>query len=193
MAHITSIGASIFTDLSIAVGSAVVPATYDAAGFAALFATEDPTPLASPVAGGFARILNVRDFPAMGAPANIVKVPVYGAKQSRQIQGQRDAPNLEITINYVASDWDITTGFGALVGDGVSRALRFSLLNNDSLGATAATKYASTALGLGTVENSSFYFVGRIESLLVKPSLTDATTATLALSMQSEFYGAYTS
>jgi hypothetical protein len=194
MAHVSSLGASIFSDLSLAVGTAIVPATYDVAGFQALFATADTGTVSdAAIAGGFLRISNVRDFPAIGAPANIVKVPTYGAKQSRQIQGQSDAPNLELTINYVAADWDKTVGLGFFVADGISRAFRFTLMNRDSLGVTAATKYASVALGLGTVENSQWFFVGRMEALIVKPSLTDATTATLTFSMQSEFYGAYTS
>ena len=193
MAHISSLGASIYTDLAMAVGTSLLPATYDAAGFHALFATADTGTVSdAAIAGGFLRIQKIRDFPAMGSPANIVKVPVYGSKQSRQIQGQSDAPNMEITINYVAADWDKTTGLGLFVGDGVTRAFRLALLNSDSAGATAATKYASTALGLGTVQNSLFYFTGRIEALVIKPSLTDATTATLTFSMQSEFFGTYT-
>ena len=189
MAHISSIGAGLFSDLSVAVGTALVPATYDATGFAALFSTIDTTPIATPVAGGFFRISNVRDFPEMGTPPNIVKVPVYGQKQSKTIQGQADAPQLAINLNFVSSDWDKTTGLGALVGDGVTRAFRFSLLGSDP---GAAATWASSSAGYGTRENTVYYWVGKMEALLVKPALTDAITATLTLSISSDFYGAYT-
>jgi hypothetical protein len=197
MAHINSMGVALYTDLAIAIGTSIVPATMDDTGFKALFATADTGTLDdAAIAGGFVRILNVREFPAMGTPPNIIKVPVFGSKQSQQIQGQADAPSLEITLNYVPSDWspnaDPVRGLSKFVNDGITRAFRFSLMNSDSAGVTAATKYASLPLGLGTVQNSVYYWTGRMEALLVKPSLTDATTATLTLSMQSDFYGAYT-
>lgn len=92
-------------------------------------------------------------------------------------------------MNSVPSDWDATTGLGVMVGDGVTRAYRFTLLNADP--GSAAT-WASSSAGFGAKEHSVYYWVGKMEALLVKPSLTDATTATLTLSIQSDFYGAYT-
>lgn len=197
MTHISSIGAGMFSDLSMCVGSSLVPATYDTTGFAALFTALDATPLASAVAGGFVRIPDVREFPAMGTPPNIVKVPVYGQAQSQTIQGQADAPQLELTLNYVPSLWDRTSGLGAFVGDNIKRAFRFTLLNSDpTTSATwvagAATNWASSSVGFGGRENTIYYWVGKMEALLVKPSLTDATTATLTMSIQSDFYGAFT-
>jgi hypothetical protein len=205
MAHINSIGAAIYTDLSVYVGtvtagkaetSGAVPATYDAAGFTGMFSTVTSVPK-------YARIPNVREFPAIGAQPNIVNVPVYGQKQSQSIGGQSDAPSLEITINYLPSEWSKnTTGtspadtLGNMVGDGVSRVWRFTLLASDPTGSTTPTatqsKYDSNIGGLGTVQNSQFFFRGKLESLLVTPNLTDATTATIAISVQSDFYGAYT-
>jgi hypothetical protein len=202
MSHINSLGAAMYTDLSVATGvitaNASVPATApvmpadpsDITGFSALFNDETTA-----VAGSFRRVKDVRDFPSIGTPANIVNVPTYGSKTSRTIQGQADAPSLEVTINYVPADWAkgaSGTVLGNMVGDGQSRVWRFTLLTIDSKGATIASKYASSAGGLGTVPNSQFFFYGKLESLLVNPSLTDATTATLAFSLQSEFYGAYT-
>ena len=189
MAHISSIGAGLFSDLSVSCGTSLVPATYDTTGFAALFTTIDTTPISTPIAGGFVRITNVRDFPEMGTPPNIVKVPVYGQKQSKTIQGQSDAPQLQLTLNYVASDWDRTTGLGVMVGDGVTRAFRFTLMGADP---GAAATWASSSAGYGTKENTVYYWVGKIEALLVKPALTDAVTATLTLSISSDFYGAFT-
>jgi len=191
MAHITSIGAAMFTDLSVATGTVTAgvaaapqPGSFDESGFEALFATE------SSALGGFTRITNVRDFPAIGTPANIVNVPVYGSTTSQTIQGQADAPSLEVTINYIPNDWAKGGVLGNMVGDSIQRAWRFTLLQTDSKGA-GLTKYATTTDGLGTVPNSSFYFIGKLESLLVTPSLTDATTATLAFSIQSKFYGPF--
>ena len=159
MAHISSIGAGLFSDLSVVCGTALIPATYDSTGFAALFTTIDATPIASPIAGGFFRITNVRDFPEMGTPPNIVKVPVYGQKQSKTIQGQADAPQLAINLNFIASDWDRVTGLGAMVGDGITRAFRFSLLGADP-GSTAT--WASSNAGYGAREHTSRLLVRRV-------------------------------
>lgn len=196
MAHISSIGAGIFSDLSIAMpASPPVLNTLDtAAEFQALFATEIPSQGGTKAANTFVRVSNVRSFPAMGTPANIVKVPTYGQKTSSSIQGQADAPQLEVDMNFVAADWAKDAGtvlLGNAIGDGVQYVCRFTLLNSDSTG-TGVTKYASTAAGLGTVANSQYYWVGKLEALLVTPSLTDATTAKLSMSIQSSFFGAYT-
>ena len=186
MAHISSIGAGMFSDLSVANLAGVAPATYDAAGFAALFTTETSISDATPVSGEFIRIKNVREFPAMGTPPNIVNVPTYGQKSSQQVQGQSDAPSMEITINYVAADWAADKALGKMVGDGKQYAFRFALLNAEPTG------YATSAGGIGTVENSLYYWLGKLEAMLVNPQLTDANTATITLSIQSKFYGAFT-
>jgi hypothetical protein len=196
MAHISSIGAGMYSDLSIAMPStAPTFSTLDsAAEFQALFATEIESAGGTKAANTFVRIKNVREFPAMGTPANVVNVPVYGSKTSRQIQGQADAPSLEITLNYISADWaDETTNLlGSAVGDGNQYVFRFALLNTEPTGTTLNTRYSSTVGGLGTVQNSQYYWIGKIEALLVTPQLTDANTATLTLTMQSDFYGAFT-
>jgi len=204
MTAITSIGAALYTDLSVYVGTITSgkaeatgtrPATYDSTGFQALFATATSTPK-------FAKLNNVREFPAVGSPANIVNVPIYGQKISQSIGAQADAPTLEVTINYVPSDWTAGSGttpestLAAMVGDGISRVWRFTLMNADATGSATATatqsKYDSNIGGLGTTQNAQYFFLGRMESLLVTPSLTDATTAKISISLQSQFYGAYT-
>lgn len=193
MAHISSIGAGIFSDLSIAAPSTVpLFANLDTQSeFDALFATEIASAGGVKAAATFVRVANVREFPSIGAPANVVNVPVYGQKFSQTIGGQADAPSLEITLNYVATDWAPGTILGGLVDSGTQAVFRFSLLNSEPTLATAA-KYASTAAGLGSVQNSNYYWIGKMESLLVNPQLTDANTATLTLSIQSKFFGAYT-
>ena len=145
-------------------------------------------------ANTFVRIKNVREFPAMGTPPNVVNVPTYGSKTSQQIQGQSDAPSMEITMNFVAADWAKEVGnlLGNMVGDGIQYVFRFTLLNSEPKG-SGDTKYSSTALGLGTVENTQYYWIGKIEALMVTPQLTDANTATITITIQSPFYGAYTS
>jgi hypothetical protein len=50
----------------------------------------------------------------------------------------------------------------------------------------ASLDTANTALAYG---NTEFYFRGKIEAILVNPALTDATTATVTLSAQSDFFG----
>ncbi len=184
MAHISSIGAGMYSDLSVCTSTTLVASALSAvnagsgeeAAFKAAFATTTT----------FSRITNVREFPAMGTPPNVVNVPVYGQKTSSQIQGQSDAPSMEITINYVPSEWASGTALGELVADGKQYAFRFSLLNSEPDG------YATATTGLGTVQNSQYFWIGKVDALQVTPQLTDANTATLTITMQTEFFGAYT-
>lgn len=195
MTHISSIGAGMFSDLSIAM-PATAPSfsTLDTESeFEALFATEIDSIGGTKAANTFVRVKNVREFPAMGTPPNIVNVPTYGQKSSQQIQGQSDSPSMELTLNFVPADWadEVTNLLGSAVGDGNQYAFRFALLNSEPTG-TGATKFASTVAGLGTVQNSCYYWVGKIEAIQVNPQLTDANTATITISIQSPFYGAWT-
>jgi len=172
MAHISNLGAGIFTYLDIFTGT--VPAGTDtAAECAALFVGSTPgTPDATHV-----RLPSVREFPSIGTPANIVNVPVYGQNTSSQVQGQSDAPTLEVTVNYVPSDM---TAFHTLIGQKV--AFRFLMT------ATACTPAAGSGSTLANA-NTEFYFIGKVEAILVNPALTDSNTATVTLSAQSDFFG----
>ena len=198
MAHISSIGAGMYSDLAVATPStdmtaAQLAALDTATEFQALFANEIDSIGGTKAAGTFVRIENVREFPAMGTPPNVVNVPVYGSATSQQIQGQADAPSMEITLNFVAAEWakEASNILGSMVGDGIQRVFRFSLLNTEPTG-SGATKFASTVGGLGTVQNSQYYWIGKVEALQVTPQLTDANTATITLTIQSDFFGAYT-
>ena len=193
MTHISSIGAGMFSDLSICVDSAQIATALAApteANLKLCFANElanGSAPTAS--TGEFIRIKNVREFPAMGTPPNVVNVPGYGSKTSSQIQGQADAPSMELTLNYIGTDWqDAANYLGEMVGDGVKRLFRFSLMNNMPNGYSSA----NGATGLGSVENSQYFWFGKIEALQVTPQLTDANTATITITIQSELYGAFT-
>jgi len=175
MAHISSVGAGLFTTLCL---NKVVQASVPGTGLAADWHTLFDTAIERTSIG------NVRDFPSMGTPPNIVKVPGFGAKQSKQVQGQADAPQLEVTVNYIPLDW-VDGGAGTLgyaLSSKIIYAFRFALMNADP---------GAAATGLAT-DNSCYYWLGRIEAVSVKPALTDATTATVTLSMQSDFYGAFT-
>jgi hypothetical protein len=81
-----------------------------------------------------------------------------------------------------------------MVGDGVKRVWRLTLMTAplSVTGTSTLGAYDSVAGGLGSKENTQFYFHGKLESMLITPSLTDGTTATLSFSIQSDFYGAYT-
>jgi hypothetical protein len=101
---------------------------------------------------------------------------------------------MEITINYIPSVWAKGTVLGNLVGDGLIHAFRFSLLNSKPNG-YSSTPSATLGLGGATAAptgNSQYFWLGKIEALLVNPQLTDATTATLTISVQSDMYGAFT-
>jgi hypothetical protein len=172
MAHISSLGAGIFTYLDIFTGT--IPAGTDtAAEAAALFV--GTTPGTADVA--HVRMPSVREFPSVGTPANIVNVPVYGQATTSQVQGQSDSPTLEITVNYVAEDM---TAIHNLIG--TNAVFRFMMV------ASACTEDEGADATLAK-DNTEFYFKGKVEAILVNPALTDATTATVTLSAQSDFFG----
>jgi len=188
MAHITSIGAGMFSDMAVA--NAAMPTTISGTNLTALFASAPVASSATALASSeWVRIPNVREFPSMGTPPNIVNVPIYGQAMSQQVQGQADAPSLELTINFIPSEWADGTVLRSLVGDGKIYVFRFSLLNSRPTGADG---YQSVTTGLGSVQNSQYFWAGKVEALLVNPQLTDANTASLTLSQQSEFFGAFT-
>jgi hypothetical protein len=155
----------------------------------------DVTTLTNEHSEKYVRLAHIKEFPAIGTPANIVKVPVYGKKNSMQIQGQADSPTMEITLNYIPSLWaenclcvETTTGTyksPVKVADGKVYLFRFTLANEAPTGFDAI----STSLNK---KNSSYYFLGKLEALEVTPSLTDAMTAKLTIAVQSEIKGAYT-
>jgi len=174
MAHIDSLSSGIFSYLDIFTDSATVtPATETATGYSALFDTNTTDVDAADIV----RMPSVREFPSIGTPANIVNVPVYGQNTSSQIQGQSDAPTLEVTVNYNAGDM---ASFHTLVGQQVY--FRFMMCDS-------AVDLADSNAGANAAKNTSFYFKGKIEAILVNPQLTDATTATVTLSAQSDFFG----
>jgi len=168
MAHISSLGAGIYSYLDIYSGTST-PSAETATGYAALFATANSADIS--------RMPSVREFPSIGTPANIVNVPVYGQATSSQIQGQADAPSLEVTVNYVPSDM---AAFHDLVGEQVY--FRFMMADE---AITLSDSIASTI----AAGNTEFYFKGKIEAILVNPQLTDANTATVTLSAQTDFFG----
>ena len=181
MAHITSIGAGVYSAMAMNKTAVTDLTTVDTLAECVAKFTN---------AADFVEIKNVRDFPQIGDPANIVNVPVYGKKLSAQVNAQADAPTLELTINYVPSEWTsgaaaAGTDLGRAVGDGKLYVFQFSLLNAEPAGLTTT----AGANGLGSVENSNFYFVGKIESLLVTPSLSDANTATVTFTTVTDFFG----
>jgi hypothetical protein len=178
--HISSISSAMYTNLCITTATKSASALPTGDGVA--------TPFAVYTAGSpeFTEIRNIKEFPAIGTPANIVKVPEYGSETSFQIQGQADAPQMEITLNYVPSEWaenKLLNGGGIKVGDKKIYMFRFALLS----------KAANNTLidGFGGTANSCYYFLGKLEALEVTPSLTDAMTAKLTISVQSSIVGAY--
>ena len=167
MTHIADLRSGIFSYMDMFKGT--IPAGTDtAAECAALFVSAGANAV---------RLPSVREFPSIGTPPNIVNVPVYGQTTSSQIQGQSDAPTLELTVNYNATDM---SAFHTLVG--TSGIFRFMMT------ASACTEAAGLASTLA-INNTEFYFQGKIEAILVNSSLTDATTATVTLSTQSSFFG----
>jgi hypothetical protein len=187
MAFPTSISAAQYS--ALAVSRDAVPGTLNEANLKTNFA----------LTSDFEEIKNIRDMPSFGTPANIVKVPVYGQAQTQSIGAQSDAPDLELTINYIPSAWAknnasfATTGtLGDAVGDGIAKVFQFALLPARAPALTTALTAGVGGTLASPVPNALIYFIGKIESLLVNPSRDDASTATVALSIQSDFFGPFT-
>lgn len=191
-----SISAAQFSAVTVTRVAPPATSTFSASVLAALFNGQTTSPRAD-----YVEIPGIRDMPSFGTPANIVKVPLYGQAQTQSIGAQSDAPDLEFTINFVPGVWQKsgtafqnngqTLGTGTLgdaVGDGINKVFQVALLTAkpNNLNTTAG------AGGIGTVPNALIYFVGKIESLLINPARDDAMTATVALSIQSDFFGPYT-
>ena len=185
MAHLDSLQAGIFTYLDMSTAAVAANVT-DTAGFAALFVgtVAGTANTADGQVTGVAdhkRMPSVREFPSIGTPANIVNVPVYGQNTSSQIQGQADAPSLEVTVNYISSDM---TDFHSLIGKEI--AFRFMMVDS------ACDQNAAADTTLAGKKNTAFFFKGKIEAILVNAALTDQTTATVTLSAQTDFFGPHT-
>lgn len=196
MAHIASLGAGMFSNMCVATPDtapslSVMQSLASYSDFKAYFASEIKSIGGVKAAGTFTNLSNVREFPPLGTPPNVVNVPNYGSATSFQIQGQADPNSMELTVNYVAADWASGTLLGDMIGDGKLKVVRFALLNANPTGVDA-TRLASTPGGLGTVENSQWFFLGKLDALQVNPQLTDANQATITLTLQSKFFGAFT-
>lgn len=187
MAHISSIGAGMFSDLSVCLDTTQISTARSApteSNLKACFTNQlVSTESLGTDPGEFVAIEDVREFPAMGTPPNVVNVPVFGQATSQQIQGQSDAPSIEIQINYIPSEWAAGTLLGDAIASGKQYVFRFTLLN---------AKPASLVADAMAVENTSYYWIGKMEAIQVSPQLTDANTATVTITVQSDFYGAFT-
>jgi hypothetical protein len=176
MAFSTTPGASRFTRMAVYTGSTDLDTIDTEAEFKAAFAS----------ATNFVEIKNIREFPALGVPPNIVNVPVYGRATSLQIQGQSDAPNFELSLNYVGTQFAAGSTLGNMVNSGVQRLFLVSVSDEETGSMEVTTG------GLGSKPNALFFFFGKIEAKLVTPSLTDATIETITISVQRGPFGAYT-
>jgi len=188
MAHITSIGASKFTTLDFIANTAnnTNSASADLHG---LFAANSATILGTQTAtdetvqAAVKHVGNIREFPSLGTPANIVNVPVYGQATSSQVSGQSDAPSLEFTVNYIPSDH---ANLDVLRKANTRLCFRVRITDAD---------VASDAAGVLTADNADkfadFYFFGTIASFEISPSLSDSLQATIAVTIEGDFSGPF--
>jgi hypothetical protein len=174
MAHISSLNSSVYTTLRIVsmTNGTDVARPANAAGW---YDTFDGSTLTGATTSN---IGNVREFPSMGTPANIVNVPVYGQATSSQISGQADAPTLEFTLNYVPTDH---YSIEELRQSGQKVAFRVRL----------APSEAGMADGDDSVANADFCFIGSIASFEITPSLSDSMQATVSVAIDGDFEGPF--
>ena len=134
---------------------------------------------------GVKHVGNVREFPSVGTPANVVNVPVYGQSTSSQVAGQSDAPSLEFSLNYVASEH---AELDALRKAGTRLLFRVRMTDSSNLAPASAPN-----LGVPTAyvddEFSDFYFFGTIASFEITTNLTDSIQASISLTVEGDFVG----
>ena len=179
MAHISSITAVRFTELAISTMS--VPAedrrNMVADSEAALFRTAFATPAMVTSIG------QVREFPNLGTPANIVNVPNYGASISSQVGGQADAPDLTFTLNYVPGERGHAQ-LNAIRTEGTTVSFRARLTDREDLGIITNGLPADAA-----VEFDDLYWTGRVVSFEIVPALNDSMQANVAVTIEGDFVG----
>ena len=160
--------------------------------------------------GNFTSIPNMREAPSFGVPPSLVNVPEFGSKTSKQVQGQADPTNIEVSINYVPELWS-NDRLGGVVGDSNSYLMAVVLANAEPAGyalsgtgtngATTATDTDDTLIGWVTtsggsvtndIQNSIVFFVGEMSSLQFTPNLSDANQATITVALKSSFSEPYT-
>ena len=185
MAHISNISAAKFTTLDY-VADSTLNALSGVTDIADLFVTNVDLAAADSstvelVDSAVEHVGNIREFPSLGTPANIVNVPVYGQAVSSQVAGQSDAPTLEFTLNYVPADHaklEVLRKAATRLCFRVRIADANITTNGDGvITATGADKFAD------------FYFFGTIASFEVSPSLSDSLQATMALTIEGDFVG----
>jgi len=191
MAHISTIGATIYSELSVQGGlwtagdadlevgtyAGIASRPVDVAAFRAYFEVPNGSDVASNAPAAAANVINVghiREFPAMGTPANVVNVPQYGQATSSQIRGQSDAPTMEFTLNYVPDEHG-----------------KLDIIRKQDIGVVFRVRIANAdnVTGKATDIYDDFYFYGKIASLEVTPSLNDAFQATMAVTIDGDFEG----
>jgi hypothetical protein len=174
MAHISSMTSGMFSYLDVYSGNVTaIDGDSVAADYAALFS-------GATVGTDLFRMPSVREFPAIGSAANVINVPVFGQRQSAQVAGQSDAPTMDVTINYVPADM---TDIESLIDQEV--AFRFMLAASE---VTEAIGNAATI----AVDNTEWYWIGKIAAVQVTPSLTDSNTAVVNITVSLDFVGAAT-
>jgi len=183
MAHITNIGASKFTTLDYVPNTANDSADA-AATLHGLFCTSVPsTGVDETPESAVVHVGNVREFPSMGTPANIVNVPVYGQATSSQIAGQSDAPSLEFSLNYVPNEHG---DLEQLRKTAARLAFRVRITDAD---------LTTNGDGIITADDADlfadFIFFGTIASFEIQPGLTDAMQATMTLTIEGDFAGPF--
>jgi hypothetical protein len=188
MAHINSIGASKFTTLDYVTNTAqnansTASEIYDlfVSNGTAILATQSATDEA--VETAVKHVGNIREFPSLGTPANIVNVPVYGQATSSQVAGQSDAPSLEFTLNYIPEDH---AKLEVLRKAATRLCFRVRIADAD---------ITTNSDGVLTADNADkfadFFFFGTVASFEIAPSLSDSLQATIAVTIEGDFNGPF--
>ena len=187
MAHITSIGAAKFTTLDY-VPTTAQNANSAISDIADLFVSNLTAAAADSVTAetpesAVVHVGNIREFPSLVTPANVVNVPVYGQAVSSQVAGQSDAPTLEFTLNYVPADHAAIE-----VLRKAATRLCFRVRIADS---KISTDASGTTLADNADKFADFYFFGTVASFEIAPSLSDSLQATMALTIEGDFNGPF--
>ena len=129
---------------------------------------------------------DIREFPSLGVPANIVNVPVYGQSTSSQVSGQSDPTSLEFTLNYVPT---IHSSLESLRKTSALVCFRVRITDSKLVAVKGDVTNVDVTQAKSTDIFDDFYFFGKVASFEVTTGLTDALQATMSLTIEGDFIG----
>ena len=168
MAQVNTRGVALYSTLGYSSNSVSLTPSAIALAF------EDPSSVAmEDLATSFIDISKVRELPEVGVPPSISSVAEFGSALAPQVTGQAEAPQLDVTLNYVPEEHDSLL---SLSGDGILRCFRLRISNSP------IPDVPDDASKISEV-----YWTGMVAAKLISVGTGDASSVVVTLTMDTEF------